>query len=119
MLSRYHDTIRTPFDVLDTVRFFNDLEGFSIRHHRADFIDEEGIKIEMPGVKSSDLEVTVQNKTLKVSGKSRHGKEFNYSYSIKSSVDESLITAKLEDGLLSISLPKKPDSSPRKITVTT
>lgn len=118
MLSRYHDTIRTPsFDIFDTLRVFQELDGHSLRQ-RVDSIDEEGIKIELPGVKASDVEVTVQNRTLKILGKSRHGKEFSYAYTLKSSVDDTSITAQLQDGLLTISLPKKPENAPRKILVT-
>jgi HSP20 family protein len=88
--------------------------------HDVDSIDEKGIKIELPGVKSSNLDVSVQGRTLKVTGKSRHGKEFSYVYSLKSSVDESAITAKFEDGLLDITLPKKSsETTVRKIVIET
>lgn len=118
MLSRYYDTIRTPvFDIFDTLNAFGELNAHS-SHHRFDAIDDEGIKIELPGVKQSEVDVTVEGRILKVSGKSRHGKEFTYRYSLKDSVDDSLITASLQDGLLSITLPKKKESSTRKISVT-
>lgn len=117
MLSRYYDTIRpSALDLFDPFKVLYGLESSGIRH-QSDTIDEEGIKIELPGVKASDVDVTVENRSLKVSGKSRHGKEFSYSYSLRSSVDESNISAKLEDGLLTITLPKKQDSSSRKIPV--
>lgn len=116
MITRYHDGFRTPtFDLLDSFGFFGDLQSRT----RSDVIDDEGIKIEMPGVKSSDLEVTVEGKTLKVSGKSRHGKEFSYSYALKSTVDENSVTAHLQDGLLEIKLPKKLETKSKKIPITT
>ena len=119
MFTRYYDTTRTPtFDLFDPFKVFNELETTSLRH-RADTIDEEGIKIELPGVKATDVDVTVEGRTLKVSGKSRHGKEFRYVYNLKSAIDESEISAKLEDGLLSVSLPKKKENSARKIPVST
>jgi len=117
MLTRHYGTTRAPmFDLFDPFKIFDDFET-SGRRSRLDTIDEEGIKIELPGVKSTDVDVSVDGRMLKVSGKSRHGKEFSYSYSLKSSVDDSGIVAKLEDGLLSITLPKKQESSTRKIPV--
>ena len=116
MLFRYYDTVRSPVSSLDLLKIFCDVEGSSFGH-RFDTIDEEGIKIELPGVKSEDVDVSVDGRTIKVTGKSRHGKELSYSYSLKSGVDEVGITAKLENGLLSISLPKKQESSIRKIPV--
>lgn len=115
MLSRYYDTMRSPmFDIFDTFKLLNDVNTV----HRHDLIDEEGIKIEMPGVKSSDVEVTVEGRYLKISGKSRHGKEFNYHYSLKPSVDSDAIVAKLQDGLLDIKLPKKQsEASIKKIEI--
>lgn len=115
MLSRYYDTMRSPvFDIFDTLKLLNDVDPV----HRCDTIDEEGIKIEMPGVKPSDLTITVEGRYLKVSGKSRHGKEFNYHYSLKPNTDSDAIVAKLQDGLLDIKLPKKQsETSVRKIEI--
>jgi len=106
------------FDLFDPFRFRGDYDQ-NFSKHRNDTIDDEGVKIELPGVKASDVDVTVEGRTLKVTGKSRHGAEFSYAYSLKSIVDEISITAKFVDGLLSISLPKKVDQTARKITVTT
>jgi HSP20 family protein len=113
MLTWYYDTPRSyRFDLFDV---FEDLtkKPKSLK----DQIDETGIKIEMPGVTSSDLEVTVEGKLLKIKGKSRHGKEYSYSYSLGSTADESRITASLKDGLLELSIPKRQEASARKIQV--
>lgn len=91
------------FDIFETFKLLNDIDT----PQRNDTIDEDGIKIEMPGVKSSDVKVTVEGRYLKVVGKSRHGREFNYHYSLKSNTDSDAIVAKLQDGLLDIKLPKK------------
>jgi len=118
MLVRYNDSMRIPaFDILDTFKFFSDFDR-SVSRHRNNTIDEEGIKIELPGVKANDVDVSVDGRTLKVTGKSRHGTEFNYVYTLKSCIDDSTITAQLVDGLLTISLPKKVEHAARKIAVT-
>lgn len=117
MLTRYYDSFRSPstFDILDSFGFFGDT---SPTRRRTDLIDDEGIKIEMPGVKSSDLDISVEGRILKVAGKARTGKEFSYTYTLKTSVDESSIEAHLEDGLLEIKLPKKTETKARKIPIT-
>jgi HSP20 family molecular chaperone IbpA len=117
MLSRYYDSVFTPtFDVFDAIKLFNDVEKTS-SHRRVDSVDSEGVKIELPGVKSTDVSITVEGRLLKVTGKSRHGKEFTYTYSLRSDVDDGAITAEMKDGLLSVSLPKKPESLPKKIEI--
>lgn len=117
MLTWYYDSRRSTNDILDIFRTFEEF-GKPPNKKSQDSIDENGIKLEMPGVKPNELDITVEGKTLKIKAKSiKTGKEFLYSYSLTSVVDESSITAKLEDGLLEISLPKKPESAPRKIKV--
>jgi HSP20 family protein len=118
MLTRQYDLIRSPIlDLIDAFNSFEDYEKPGLRNRSNTIIDDVGIKIELPGVKASDIDITVEGKNLKVSGKSRHGKEFSYTYVLKSNVDDVLISAKFEDGLLDISLPKKTESSSRKIIV--
>jgi len=116
----YFDAVHLPtHNLFDVFGILDDLDRKNYRH-KPNVIDEEGIKIELPGVKVEDIEITLESKTLKVTGKSRHGKEFTYVYSLKSSIDESSITAKLENGLLSVTLPKKhPECAVRKINIET
>ena len=117
MMTKYYDGFRThPFDILDAFGFFG--SELTSTKNRTDVIDGEGIKIEMPGVSQSDLEVTVDNRVLKISAKSRHGKEFSHTYSLKSGVDEGSIEAHLQDGLLEVKLPKKKEAQARRIPIT-
>lgn len=106
-------------DLIDIFNSFEDYEKPILRNCSNAIIDDTGIKIELPGVKVSNIDIVVEGKNLKVSGKSRHGKEFSYTYVLKSNIDDALISAKFEDGLLDISLPKKTESSSRKIIVNT
>ena len=93
MLVRYNDTMRTSmFDLLDSFKFFNDYER-NVSRYRNDTIDEEGVKIELPGIKVSDVDVVVDGRSLKITGKSRHGTEFSYLYTLKSTVDETATAA--------------------------
>ena len=93
--------------------------------------DEKEIRysIDVPGVKAADLEVTVQNSQLNVSGsrrtKSSDGKttkraRFARTFSLEEdTVDISKMKANLADGVLVVTVPKKPHPEPVKITITT
>lgn len=114
MLNRYYDSFRTPsLDFFDAFKIFEAIDNV----YKSDTIDDEGIKIELPGVKPSDVDVSLEGRTIKITGKSRHSKEFKYLYKLNSSVDDENITASLHDGLLSIIIPKKSEQAARKITV--
>lgn len=114
MLSKYHENFYTPTtEILNSLGFFGDVYHKS----KSDIIDSEGIKVELPGVKSCDVEITVEGRLLKINAKSRLGKEFSYTYSLRSAVDESSIEAHFEDGLLEVKLPKKQELKSRKIPI--
>lgn len=85
--------------------------------------NEKEVKIELsvPGFKKNELEVTVENKILMIRGTKQVSKEnsterylvrgfsqdsFVRSYRIDSSLIEDSINSKLEDGILSVSIPK-------------
>jgi HSP20 family molecular chaperone IbpA len=113
MLTRYHE----PF-FSTALDLFPDVMWSSSK--RSDTIDKDGLKIELPGVKPSDLDVVVEGKSLLVKGKSRLGKDFSYSYSLSSKVNIEGIVAKFADGLLEISLPKKEiETQTRRINIQT
>ncbi len=118
MLVRYNNIMHSSaFDLFNAFRLFGDLDK-NVIDHRSDSLDEDGIKIELPGIKISDVNVSIDDRVLSVSGKSRRGIEFNYSYTLKSLVDVQAVTAKLTDGLLTISLPKKETLGARKVVIT-
>ena len=85
--------------------------------------------VDVPGVKAADLNVTFKDGQLQISGsrrsKSEDGKtvkraRFSKSFSLnEDEVDVSKMKANLEDGVLLITVPKKPEREPLKITVTT
>ena len=96
-------TLRPPADVEDT---------------------PSGVEIafEMPGVKTSDIQIEAGNGMLKIEGKStlqRRGLPvvFKRSFYISDAVDIGKISACAKDGVLTLSLPKAEHAIPRKITV--
>ena len=88
------------------------------------------LELEMPGVSKSGLEVTVENNELTIVGhrsdtdpqgevvyrESRHG-DYRRTFEIDASIDTAKIAAKMEQGILKLTLPKAESLKPRKITV--
>jgi len=83
------------------------------------------VRMEIPGVKKNDIEVELENAVLTVSFHRRaeaaeseeSTEEFSRSVSIPDGVASDKITAKVEDGILTVTLPKKETSKPRAIEV--
>jgi len=87
------------------------------------------ISLDVPGVKSSDLSVTTDNKSIHISGSRRvkgtggeivKKSKFAKSFPVDAeTVDLSQLKANLSDGVLVVSAPKKPKAEPRSILITT
>ena len=87
------------------------------------------IHAEMPGVKKEDIEVSIDGNLVTIRAEVRREKgetmlrsERYYgammrSFTLASEVDEKAAAAKLTDGVLELTLPKKPGSAGRKLTV--
>lgn len=85
-----------------------------------DTTDSTVIEYDLPGVKESDLEITLQNKYIHVSATraARDGqKVFNKSFDLTDVADPDRITARLADGVLTITVPKRASAQPRKIAL--
>ena len=102
---------------------------------RIDAFDREKelvIRVEIPGVKPDDFDITVEDRTLTISGK-RHFEEeteqagyhrreiftgeFKRTLVLPEGLKAEDITAKAEDGILSITIPRRPEVLPRKVKV--
>ncbi|NPV87103.1 MAG: Hsp20/alpha crystallin family protein [Anaerolineae bacterium] len=96
--------------------------------------NEEGqvVTAELPGVKMDDLDISVVNDTLTISGKREtaepagngkyHRQErecgsFSRTISLPYPVDADKVEAVMEEGVLRITLPRAEADKPRKITV--
>jgi len=94
--------------------------------------NDEGytLQVEMPGVSKDSLEMWVENNELTIMGRRepisvsgklvhRESRPENYrrSFEIDPSIDTAKINAKIEQGLVTLVLPKAEQAKPRKITV--
>lgn len=90
------------------------------------------VKVELPGVKEEDVNVSVAGGTLTIEGEKKAESEvkkkgyyytetsygsFSRSITIPSIVDASKIEASYDKGVLEITLPKAPEVKPKKIAV--
>ena len=88
------------------------------------------LEIEMPGVKKDGLEISVENNELTVIGRrslpavegtpvhrESRPENFRRVFEIDPSIDADKISAKIDQGLVTLTLPKAEHVKPRKITV--
>lgn len=86
---------------------------------------------DMPGVSRENVEITVENNTLTITGKVDGGNSTAYEYQefelrnykrsfvVNEEVNTSDIEAKLENGVLNLVIPKSEKTKPRKIEIKT
>ena len=89
------------------------------------------VVLEMPGVEKKDLNVGLENDVLRVDGRIDFSKyagmeplytEYNVghyarSFGLSSKIDRDRISAQLEDGVLTLTLPKAREAQPRRIPI--
>ena len=102
---------------------------------RADVLEGEKdfrIVMDLPGIAAADLEISVENQTLSVKAERKlevpEGFEprrreragnvaFTRTFRLGNGVDPDNVEAKLQDGVLTLTLPKTEQSLPRRIEV--
>ena len=95
---------------------------------------EEGdvymLNVEMPGVNKEGLEISVENNELTITGRrslpqvegtlihrESRPENFRRGFELDPSIDTSKISARMDQGILTLTLPKAEEVKPRKITV--
>ncbi|HSQ37329.1 MAG TPA: Hsp20/alpha crystallin family protein [Acidimicrobiia bacterium] len=102
---------------------------------RIDAFDRETelvIRVEVPGVKPENVDITMEDRTLTITGKREFEEtteqagyhrreiytgEFRRTLVLPEGLNAEEITAKAEDGILSVVVPRRPEVLPRKIKV--
>jgi HSP20 family protein len=91
------------------------------------------VKAEIPGVKKDDIHVTVDGNRVSISAEVKQEKEAkegervircersygmaSRSFTLADEVDQSKVQAKYDNGVLELTLPKKPGSSRKEISI--
>jgi HSP20 family protein len=89
------------------------------------------VVMEMPGVEKKDLSVAIENDVLRVEGQIDFSKyegmepvytEYNVghytrSFTLSGKIDQEKISAQLDDGVLTLTLPKAEEAQPRRIAI--
>lgn len=133
-VSRYRDPLALARDLLSWDPFYGGqpASAFSppveIKETNEAFV----LKADLPGVAEDDLDIAVHNNVLTISG-SRRAEErkegegyalyerqfgsFSRSFALPEMADGERIEAKLDRGVLTLTIGKKAEAKPRKITV--
>jgi HSP20 family protein len=88
------------------------------------------LEVEMPGVSKENLEMWIENNELTILGRpsipsvegtlihsESRSENFRRSFELDPSIDGGKISAKIEQGIVTLTLPKAEQVKPRKITV--
>jgi HSP20 family protein len=88
------------------------------------------LRVEMPGVNKEGLELAIENNELAITGRrslptiegtlihrESRSENFRRVFELDPSIDGNKINARMEQGILTITLPKAEHVKPRKITV--
>lgn len=116
-------------------RWFGDRDQYTFTYPVDIREDDNNIYVdaELPGFRKDDVNITVDQGMLHISAERREESEkeqqgerhlqerryrrFARSFTLPSSVDESKAEAKLEEGVLHLTLPKSEEVKPRRISV--
>ena len=127
--------LNNEIDTFDNIidQFFNDLSydpRFSLMNTNnvSNYYNENEkeyyLTMDVPGMSKNDIEVTFDSNRLKISGQRKSDKYDSYEYgkmertfNVPSNVETDKISAKIDNGVLKVLLPKAKSSLGRKISV--
>jgi HSP20 family protein len=88
------------------------------------------LEAEMPGVNKDGLEITLEGNEVTITGRrsqetvngepifrERHALDYRRVFELDPAIDTSKVSAKMDQGILTLTLPKSERVKPRKITV--
>jgi len=94
--------------------------------------DNVFVKVELPGMKKEEIEISLHEGVLSISGERKHEEEkkegetfrseryfgrFHRSMTLPTTVDANKVKASYKDGILSVTLPKTEEAKPKQIQV--
>jgi HSP20 family protein len=124
-LSRESYRPEGPEDALTTTSFAPPVDIYEDEH-------DITLKMEVPGIDESDIDVRIENNTLTIHGERKIEKDekeenfrrverqygsFTRSFTLPSSVDTGQVSAHYDKGVLKINLAKRAEAKPKQIKV--
>lgn len=122
-LDRFFDRTFGSFPVFPGMLTQDDPRGFRVDlNHDA---DNYYVLAELPGVDKKDVNIELENAVLTISGERKSGGEdagestfrFSRSITVGDDVIADKVKAKLDNGILTVTLPKREERKPRMISV--
>jgi HSP20 family protein len=136
IVSEPFDYVQREFDnVLSRLLTGDGFNGTNLASYPVDVredVDHIYVEAELPGYKKEEVDVTLENQTLTISAEKKEETEkkdadlllserrygrFQRSFTLPLTVNEQSVDAKLRDGVLTVTLNKREESKPRKISV--
>ncbi len=141
---RRHRAVPDGWDLFDVGRQFDWLLGGNVRSPTSagwspaiDVQEHENgfaVTVELPGLKAEDVELKIENGVLSLIGEKKEEKEegtegssrhvierrygrFERSFALPRGVDTEKVTAKFDDGILTVTVPKAASAKPKKIAI--
>ncbi|MFN3231302.1 MAG: Hsp20/alpha crystallin family protein [Alphaproteobacteria bacterium] len=117
--------------LIDFEPFTGTESRIGIKLPAVDLIEDDGhyvMTAEMPGITEKDIEVALSEGVLTVKGEKKHEREekkddyrmserqygsFQRSFRLPADVDADKITATCKDGVLTVTIPRKPEAKPK------
>jgi HSP20 family protein len=102
--------------------------AFDVKEEKDAFV----FKADLPGIRESDLDISVTGQRLSISGKreeetvsdqsnyyclERSYGSFSRTFTLPDSVNADQIQAEMRDGVLTLRVPKSPEAQPKKIAI--
>lgn len=128
-----------PFDLFSDIEQllqpFNELSrgGIGVYHPLDLYETDDAVILEMavPGVAPGDLDLSIEGRQVTIRGRAAEGEEggrrywlrgmprgeFSRTVTVPSGIDANAIEAHLEQGVLTVRMPKAPEAMARKIAV--
>jgi HSP20 family protein len=133
-LSNLRDELDTLFEMPFWSNFGGQSQLFSGWSPALDLYqnnDNVVVRVELPGMRKEDIEISLQDGMLTISGErksetaegdkaertERYVGKFRRSISLPTQVDASKVTATYRDGILTVTLPKAEEAKPKQIQV--
>ena len=134
---RHHtyDRWLEPFGLLDSLARWDNYEvgnWYTPALEAKETTDSYLFSLDLPGIEEKDLDISMKEGTLTISGKREHEKvsdeesyyacercygSFSRSFTLPNTADADSVSAELKNGVLTVSVGKKPEAQPKQITV--